>query len=186
MVSQKIKICISGLTGSGKTTLGTIISKELGILHITKAQTQTYSEIENRLKEKPNRALSIGQSATPKYAKLFDSEIVKAASKHNCVVTTWLGPWMIKDATLRIWLNASFEERARRKANDMRISLKKAKAYVLEKDFYAIKQFRRIYGIDIIHDHNIFDLEINTEKLDHTKVAAVVSMLSLLKDSRRF
>jgi cytidylate kinase len=180
-----IKICISGLTGSGKTTLGNLIAKELGIRHITKVQTHTYSVIASKLQAKNDRTLAIGQTANPKYAKDFDREIVAAARKSNCVVSTWLGPWLIKDASLRVWLNASLEERSRRKAKDLGTTLAKAKSYIIEKDSYAKSQFKKLYGIDI-NDHSIFDIEINTEKLNHADVVSVVSMLSMMKDKPKF
>ncbi len=180
-----VKICISGLTGSGKTTFGELLAKELGIAHITKARTQSYSAMSNELKRTKDKELSIGQMAVPKYAKGFDREVAKEAAKSDCVVSTWLSPWIVKGATLRIWLYCSFKTRARRKAKQLGMSMTKAMAYVKEKDAYAERSFKKIYGIDI-NNHDIFDLEMNTEKLDHKETVAIVSMLSMLRDKKRF
>lgn len=177
-----MRICISGLTGSGKTTLGNMLSKELKIEHITKEMAGEYARIQDEIKRGRNRRLGILQAADPKYARKFDSEILKAAKGRNCVVTTWLAPWLIRDATLRVWLDASLDERSRRKARDMRTGRSKAKKYVMEKDGSAAREFKKIYGIDI-SDHSVFDLEINTERLTHREAVAVISMLAMLRES---
>ncbi|MGC8622861.1 MAG: AAA family ATPase [Candidatus Micrarchaeia archaeon] len=180
-----VKICLSGLTGSGKTTLGTLLSKELNIRHITKDQARSYQEMLKELSATKSKVLRLGQVAVPKYAKDFDSEIAKEAEKYNCVVSTWLSPWVIKGATLRVLLYCSFDERARRKARQLHISISKAKEYVKAKDAYAERSFKKIYGIDI-RDHSVFDLAINTEKLNHKEVVSIISMLSIMRDKRRF
>lgn len=176
-----MRICISGLTGSGKTTLGNLLSKELNIEHITKETTKEYAKILDEIKRDKSGKLKMLQAAHPKYARDFDREILGAAKGKNCVVTTWLCPWLMKDATLRVWLNASLDERSRRKALDMRTSLKKTKEYVMEKDRSAAMEFKNIYGIDI-NDHSVFDIEISTGRLAHKEATAVISMLAMLKE----
>lgn len=177
-----MRICISGLTGSGKTTLGRLLSKELNIEHITKESVEEYARILKEIKKGGNERLGVLQAAHPKYARNFDAEILEAAKGKNVVVTTWLSPWLMKDATLRVWLNASLDERSRRKAIEMRTSQKKAKEYVMRKDGLAAGEFKKIYGIDI-SDHSVFDLEVNTRKLTHREVVAVISMLAMMKEN---
>lgn len=176
-----MRICISGMTGSGKTTLGTMLAKELGIAHITKETAKEYARIVSDAKKDKSGKLAIRQAADSRYAKKFDKEILEAAKGRTCVVTTWLGPWLIRDATLRVWLNASLDERARRKAKDLRTGISRARKYVADKDSEAAMGFRKVYGIDI-YDHSEFDIEINTERLPHREVIAVISMLAMLKE----
>ena len=178
-----MRICISGMTASGKTTLGKLIARELNVEHITKEKTKEYAKLMNDLEQRKDAKLALAQTADSRYAKDFDAEIIKAAKGKNCVVSTWLAPWLIKDATLRVWLNASPAERYRRKARDLGVSIRKAEKFVKEKDSLAAKGFKKVYGIDI-NDHSVFDIEINTEKLDHKKVVAVISMLAMLKEGK--
>lgn len=180
-MNAMMKICISGLTGSGKTTLGSMLAKELNIAHITKETAKEYAKIAADAKKDKSGKLLIRQAADPRYARDFDRDIAEAAKGKNCVVTTWLGPWLIKDATLRVWLNASLDERAARKSRDMKISMKKAREYVIEKDGEAAKGFKKVYGIDI-YDHSLFDVEISTQLLPHGEVIAVISMLAMLRE----
>lgn len=170
-------ICISGYTGSGKTTVGELLAKELGIRHIAHSYKDFASGKEN--------VINVIKKADSRFAKNFDSQVVKEAKKQDCVVTTWLGPWLIKEATLRIWLNASLESRAKRIARDKGMSVAKAKKYVMEKDKLTAAHFKRIYKIDLA-DHSQFDAEINTEKYKPKELASIIAYLSIEKSKRRF
>jgi predicted cytidylate kinase len=172
-----LKICISGLTGSGKTQLSKDLAKALNIAYISKELSNTYKQF-NKGKRSANE--QIIQMADPKYAKSFDNEIKELAASKDCVVSTWLGPWIVKNATLRVWLNASFEERARRKSVQKKMSIDEAKKYVKKKDSVAIESFKKIYGIDIM-DHSNFDIEINTEKIHRKGVIALIALASAEK-----
>jgi cytidylate kinase len=103
----------------------------------------------------------------------LDREIVKRAKKGNCVVMTWLGPWIVKNADLRVWLNVSERERAKRVARRDRMSLKKALEHIRKRDDNNRRRYRRYYGIDIM-DHSIFDLEINSDVFNPQQIAGIV------------
>src|SRR5271155_5201617 len=108
-----LRICISGFTDSGKTTLGDMLAKEMNILHVTKYITDTYKTFKQEDTKKDHDS-TIRETANKGNAKPFDDEVTKLSEANNCVVTTWLGPWIVKEPTLRIWLNASPKERVRR------------------------------------------------------------------------
>ena len=87
-------ICISGLSGTGKNTAGELLAKQLGCRQIqftfkdeAKARGISLMELQ-KLADK-----------NPGLDKEFDERLVREASKGNCVVTTWLGPWMVKKPT---------------------------------------------------------------------------------------
>lgn len=174
-----LRICISGLSNSGKTSLGYLISKDLNIMNITKHTVGSFKKDEKEIRK------SVIQTAEKKYANAFDKEVAELAEKNDCVVTTWLSPWIVKNPTIRVWLDASFEERASRCAESKNIGIEKAKAFIKEKDELTIKGFRDVYGIDI-NDHSDFDITINTEKLSKEESASVISMLALGKEKSRF
>ncbi|MGC8651879.1 MAG: AAA family ATPase [Candidatus Micrarchaeia archaeon] len=179
-----LRICISGLTGSGKTTLGEQLAKDLKVLHVTKELTEGYAAF-----KKERAALGKGaaliETATKRYAGGFDREIAELARQNNCVVSTWLGPWTVKNPTLRVWLNASFKERARRKALQKRISEKSAERYVRLKDRSTIDSFKKIYGIDVM-DHSMFDIELNTERLSSKERIAIIALLVAMRGRHKF
>ena len=174
-----LRICISGLSSSGKTTIGNTLSTELNIMHITKYKLNSFKKNGRELSK------SIIQTADKRYADAFDKEIAALAEKNSCVVTTWLGPWLVKDATIRVWLSASPDERARRCSEIMDMPIDKAKAYIKEKDELTVKAFKEIYNIDV-KDHAFFDMMINTERLSMKESVSIISMLAIGKENSRF
>lgn len=178
-----IKICISGLTGSGKTAIAERLEKELNILHVRKELTKTFRDAVAGKDIKDPKVASI--ASDPKYATQFDDEIVKMAEGQDCVLSTWLGPWFIKDATLRVWLDASVEERVRRVYNREKTAMPDAIKFMEEKDKLTVKNFKKDYNINIM-DHEVFDLEINTEKFSIEETVALISMVSLSRDKKKF
>lgn len=171
-------ICISGLTGSGKTTIGEMLSKELKIAHVNRSFKEFAEEGKDLIK--------FQNAVKPNFDREFDREISREAHRADCVVSTWFGPWIIKDATLNVWLNASPEARARRKAKDLHCSLKGAQEYFTPKDRRNRRRMIKDYGIDILKDHGVFDVEINTDRLKREEVVALIAMLSLEKENKKF
>ncbi|NYZ76582.1 cytidylate kinase family protein [Candidatus Micrarchaeota archaeon] len=161
-------ICVSGLAGSGKNTVGEIVAKKLNL-----------DEVKLSFKDEAKREnvdlMTVQKEATKNesYDRELDREIVKRAKKGNCVVMTWLGPWIVKNADLRVWLNVSERERAKRVARRDRMSLKKALEHIRKRDDNNRRRYRRYYGIDIM-DHSIFDLEINSDVFNPQQIAGIV------------
>ncbi|MDE1868604.1 MAG: cytidylate kinase family protein [Candidatus Micrarchaeota archaeon] len=176
-----IRICISGLSASGKTSLGHRLAKELNLMHITKASTQIYRKESANFKGDEKLA----EMAVSKHARTFDKELIELASKNNCVVTTWLGPWIVKGPTVRVWLHADIDARAKRRAKELNIPVAKAKKMINQKDSLTIKGFKKVQGIDI-NDRSGFDLELNTERLSVEEMTAIISMLALSRANIKF
>jgi cytidylate kinase len=161
-------ICVSGLAGSGKNTVGEIVAKKLNL-----------DEVKLSFKDEAKREnvdlMTVQKEATKNesYDRELDREIVKRARKGNCVVMTWLGPWIVKNADLRVWLNVGEKERAKRVARRDRMSLKKALEHIRRRDENNRRRYRRYYGIDIM-DHSIFDLEINSDVFNPQQIAGII------------
>lgn len=161
-------VCISGLAGSGKNTVGEIVARKLNLAEV-KLSFKDEAEKENvdlmRVQEEATR--------DEKYDRELDREIVRRAKKGNCVVMTWLGPWIVKNSDLRVWLNVSEKERAKRVAKRDGMSLKKALLHIRKRDENNRRRYRRYYGIDIM-DHSIFDLEINSDVFNPQQIAGII------------
>ncbi len=163
-------ICISGLSGSGKTTIASLLAKEMKIRHVNRS----YKEF-----AKGENLTDFVKKVKPSFDRKFDREVIKEANGQNSVVSTWLGPWTIKNSTLNVWLNASFDARAKRKAKDLGMSVGSAKKYVKERDSTWPNHVKKVYGIDVIKDHDVFDIEINTERMTKKQIVEAIAMLSL-------
>ncbi len=178
-----LRICISGLAESGKTTIGSMLAEKLNIMHITKYNINAYKEFKKSGKDN-DKDFRILQMATREYAGSFDDEIARVAAANDCVVTTWIGPWIVKEPTLRIWLSTPYGERVKRNMGEG-YSQKDAEEYIKRKDEMNIRAFREIYNIDIM-DHSDFDMEINTAKFTNEQAVSLISMVSIEKEGNRF
>lgn len=173
-----IKVCISGKACSGKTTLGEALADALNIEHIN----GTYKQYVKSAKELAGFTLSAGK----KFTNDFDRKVAKEAAKINCVVTTRLGPWIVKDATVRVWLTASDRERARRFGKREGVNFRTAKAEIGRIDSAVVKKFKEVYGIDVEKDHEAFDMELNSEHMSMKEMVSVISLLAMERDKNRF
>jgi cytidylate kinase len=147
-------VAVSGLTGSGKNTLGELLAKKLGYRLVC----PTFKD----LAEKEGISLMEFQKKAekdPDIDKKFDRLLKEEALKGDCVVTTWLGAWMV-DADVRIRVFAPLKIRAERIAKRDGMSLKEAMGHVAERDERNRKRYLRIYKIDIFEE-DIFDFSLN-------------------------
>jgi cytidylate kinase len=175
-LTSNLVITISGFTGTGKSTLGDRIAEKLKIKHITRSHKAVSGSKE---------VVEFTKKLTVGYEKAFDKETVLAAKGQDCVVTAWLAPWLIKDATIRVWLYADLNTCIKRKAKEMKVSVPEAKRYITEKDSLNKIRFKEIYSIDLEDRHN-FDMLLNTSKLSIDQCADMIIFLSLEKDKKRF
>jgi cytidylate kinase len=161
-------ICISGLAGSGKNTVGKIVARRLNL-------SEVKLSFKDEAKKEKVDLMTVQKEATrdESYDRELDREIAKMAKKGNCVVMTWLGPWIVKNADLRVWLNVSEKERAKRVAKRDRMSLREALKHIRKRDENNRRRYRRYYGIDIT-DHSIFDLEINSDVFNPNQIAGII------------
>jgi cytidylate kinase len=160
-------ICIGGYTGSGKDTIADLVANKLNFKRIKFSFKDVAKELNIPLMEYQKyveKDLTID--------KKFDERIIKEA-KGKCVISTWLSPWIVKNAVLRVFLEASEEERAKRIAKRDKMTFKKALEHIKERDMHNRGRYLALYGIDI-YDKSIFDLIINTEKLTPKQSAEIV------------
>jgi cytidylate kinase len=172
-------ICISGLAGSGKNTVGEIVAKKLSL-------DEVKLSFKDEARKEDVDLMTVQREATKdeSYDRGLDREIVRRARKGNCVVMTWLGPWIVKNADLKIWLNVSERERAKRVAKRDRMGFKKALQHIRNRDENNRRRYKRYYGIDIM-DHSIFDLEINSDVFNPQQIAGIVIKAAEAKRGRR-
>lgn len=141
-------IAISGFTGSGKNTLGELLAKELGYRLVCPTFKDLAKDEGISLMEFQKRA-----AKDPGIDKKFDALLKKMAAGGDCVVTTWLGPWML-DADVRIRVFAPLKTRAERIAKRDGMEPEEAARHVKKRDSQNIKRYKKVYGIDIESDDN--------------------------------
>ncbi len=148
-------IAIGGLTGSGKNTLGERLARRLGYAHVC----PTFKDIAEK-EGIPLMELQKKAEKDPNIDLKFDEILQEKVKKGNCVVTTWLGPWVI-DADVRIWIYATETVRASRIKDRDKMSEKEALKHLKERDDNNRKRYQKLYKIDI-DDHSEFDCSLNS------------------------
>jgi cytidylate kinase len=77
-----------------------------------------------------------------------------------------VGGWLLKDLSdLSIYVTASLETRARRVAERDKKSFEEALREIISREQSMKKRFWEYYKVDI-NDLSVFDLVINTERID--------------------
>ena len=162
-------IAISGLVGSGKDSVAKLLAEKLKIKHL------------NFTFKDAARKLGIPLMEYQDYAKKnisidkeFDEMVIAEARKQDCVTSTWLGPWLIKDADIKVWLDASPETRAERISKRDNLTLAEAVDHVKKRDAHNRMRYKHIYNVDIITDRGVFDLIIKSESFSPEAIADIL------------
>ena len=173
-----MKITISGLPGSGTTTVAKIVSERLNLKLISAG------EIFRQLAAQ--RGMTVEEFG--KYAEehqdidtLIDRTQRELAEKEeNAVVEGRLSGWMIKDADLRVWIFADAEIRyqriAKREQKDIAIVRQETKF----REETEKRRYKKFYGINI-DDWSIYDLIINSGNFSAEEVAEIIIKAAELK-----
>lgn len=164
-----MRIAISGLSGSGKNAVGALVAKKMKLRMIS----FTFKDL---AREKGMSLMEFQKLASKDEGKIdreFDARIAREARKGNCVLTTWLSPWIVKDCDLRVWLSATQHTRAKRLMKRNGMSYREALAHIRARDRNNKMRYKKYYGIDI-GDLSIFDLKIKTDKLTPEQIADII------------
>jgi len=150
-------IAVWGYTGAGKNTLGKHIADKLGYRLVC----PTFKDL---AKKEGTSLMELQRRAEKDHSidKKFDELLKEQVAGGNCVVTTWLGPWMV-DADVKIKIYVPERIRAERIAKRDDMSLEKAADHVKERDENNIMRYYKIYKIDIT-DESVFDVVLDGRK----------------------
>ena len=148
-------IAISGLTGSGKNTLGELLAEKLGYRLVCPTFKDLAAKEGIPLMEFQKKA-----EKDPDIDRKFDAVLREQAAAGDCVITTWLGAWMV-DADLKIRVSAAPETRAQRIAGRDSMTAEEALRHVKERDEGNRRRYQKLYGIDI-YDESIFDAVLDS------------------------
>jgi len=192
--SQKIVICLAGLTACGKSTAAKRLAKKFGLDYVSggTALKEIALKMGYEAKEKgwweSSEGIRFLQKRTqdPKYDKQVDAELLKSVKRGNVVLDSWTMPWLSKIG-FKIWLEVSADERAKRLTQRDGISLEKARQVVEEKDNRTKEIYQHLYGFSLGEDFSPFDLILDSELLSADEVFDVLSFVVerlVLKQSR--
>jgi cytidylate kinase len=164
-----MKIIISGLTASGKSTLVAGLSNQLDF-SIFSGSSKLREFMPPKLfdfweSKKGLDALKFRLAHT-KYDRRLDDYILEYAKNNdNFILDSWTASWRIKDDAIKIYLKADLKIRAARVSERDQIPFASAIKFMKEKDKLSIKIYKKLYNISIDTDTAPFDLVIDSGTL---------------------
>jgi CMP/dCMP kinase len=177
----KTVICVSGLAGTGKSTLAKKLARKYGLKYYSGGDALRALAREEGLDaskrgwwESPEGLSFLDRRAKDsKFDKAVDDKLLECEKRGNVLLDSWTMPWLIEDG-FKIWLLASLEKRAERVAKRDGISVSEAMAMLREKEAKTKAIYSKLYGFALGEDFKPFDLVLDTENLSEEEVFQVL------------
>jgi cytidylate kinase len=181
LAGKKIVICISGMAGTGKSTLSRKLAEKYhlkcysggdALKELAKAKGydvshQGWWESLEGLRFLKEREID------PKFDEAVDDKLLEYAEQGNVLLDSWTMPWLFKEG-FKIWLMASIEKRAARVAARDKISIDEALKVLKEKEDRTKAIYKKLYGFVLGEDLAPFDLVLDTDNLNAKEVFEVL------------
>ena len=182
---KKVVICISGMTGSGKSTVAKKLADKYGLGYFSGgnalkilAQEEGYdSDVSGWWETTEGLNFIKQRMADPVFDKKIDEKLLELAAEGNVVLDSWTMPWLLKEG-FKVWLEASPQVRAKRVVTRDSISDEEALKALTEKDERTRQIYKSLYGFDLGHDLTPFNLVLATDELDPDDIFYAVSLVT--------
>ncbi|MHC3129613.1 MAG: cytidylate kinase family protein [Candidatus Bathyarchaeota archaeon] len=182
---KKVVICISGMTGSGKSTVAKKLADKYGLGYFsggnalrTLAQEEGYkSDMRGWWETAEGLRFLQQRIGDPAFDRRIDEKLLELSEQGNVVLDSWTMPWLLKEG-FKIWLEASPQVRAKRVVNRDGISIEEAIKALKEKDERTRQIYNSLYGFDLGHDRSPFNLVLATDELDPDEVFHAVCLVT--------
>jgi len=192
--SQKVVICLAGLTACGKSTAARRLAERFNLKYASGgtalkevALKMGYKASERGWWETAEGMRFLEQrTRDPELDRRIDDDLLKLAERGNIVLDSWTMPWLSRKG-FKIWLEVSTEERAKRLTRRDGIDSEEAKRVIEEKDGRSKRIYSRLYGFKLGEDYSPFDLILDSECLSADEVFDVLCFVVerlVLKRSR--
>jgi cytidylate kinase len=155
-------ITISGLPGSGKTTVARLLSEKLGVPHVYAGDLYRKEAMERGLSLEEFNALSDNDHSID---RALDAKMAAYARQGNMVLEGRLAGFIAVQEgvpALKVWLTAGEEVRARRVAQREGKDWRQVLRLNGERHGSDAKRYRDIYGFDL-NDTSIYDLVLDSD-----------------------
>lgn len=182
--AKNIVICVSGMAGTGKSTLSKKLAKKYDLGYYSGgdalkdlAKEAGYDVFNEGWWENPIGLKFLGtREKDPKFDKAVDAKLVEYAKKGNVLLDSWTMPWLLKTG-FKIWLQASLEKRAERVAKRDNMSVKQAFEVLKEKEGKTRAIYKDLYGFVLGEDLAPFDFVLDTDNLSADEVFEVLCQI---------
>ncbi len=196
--TKKIVICISGMAGTGKSTLAKKLAQKYGLKYCsggdalrTLAAEQGNNSAGNGWWESPEGLRFLERRKTDStFDKAVDNKLLEFAEEGNVLLDSWTMPWLVKGG-FKIWLAASVEKQAQRISGRDNMTVDQSLAALKEKEAKTKAIYKELYGFSLGEDFSPFDLILDTDNLSADEVFEVLSkvvdnlVLNVNKDKQK-
>ena len=181
LTEEKKVICISGMAGTGKSTLSKKLAEKYGLKYYSGgdalkalAKAEGYNPSVEGWWESPEGLKFLNERVSdPKFDKAVDDKLLEYARHGNVLFDSWTMPWLLKGG-FKIWLLASIEKRAARVAERDKMPIAQAFTVLEEKEARTKTIYKKLYGFVLGEDFAPFDLVLDTDNLNADEVFAVL------------
>ena len=181
---KSIVICISGMAGTGKSTLSKKLAQKYKLKYYSGGDalkalaTEEGYNSSSRGWWESSEGLGFLEKREKnlKFDKVVDDKLLEYAQQGNVLLDSWTMPWLLKTG-FKIWLVASIEKRAERVAKRDKITVKEAVEVLKEKEARTKAIYKKLYGFALGEDFAPFHLVLDTDNLNAEEVFQVLSMV---------
>jgi cytidylate kinase len=164
---KKPVIVISGLPGSGSTTIAKALAERLGLDlfspgHVHKGIAKDSIKDNRNETSAVTDAWETEQGKSKEFHKGLDHKQIDVASKGGVVICGKLSIHFLPNADLKVWLDVPLRTRAERSAGRDKISVEEAEKAILSRQETERSEFIRIYGFDYNEQKEDADLVLDT------------------------
>ncbi|MBK5189975.1 MAG: AAA family ATPase [Methanosarcinales archaeon] len=156
-----MRITISGLAGSGTTTVAELLSKELSMDVISAGEMFRAIAKEKSLQLGEFNKLAENNDDFDR--GIDEKQGEEAMKRENVIVEGRLSGFFVPHADLKIWLKAPIEIRARRVAGREGMAYEEALAAMKNREQSEHKRYDQYYGINL-DDLSIYDLVMDSSR----------------------
>jgi cytidylate kinase len=184
VTEKRIVVCISGLAGTGKSTLSKKLAHKYKLKYYSGgdalkalAAAEGYDSSNRGWWESPEGLSFLEKrEKSLKFDKAVDDKLLELARQGDVLLDSWTMPWLIKTG-FKIWLAASVKRRAERIAERDKITVEEALRVLKEKEERTKTIFKKLYGFMLGEDFQPFNLVLDTDNLDAEEVFQVLCMV---------
>jgi cytidylate kinase len=174
---KKIVVCISGMAGTGKSTLAKKLAEKYGLRYYSGgdalkalAAAEGYDSSSRGWWESPEGLGFLAKrEENLEFDKAVDDKLLEYAQQGCVLLDSWTMPWLLKTG-FKIWLLASVEKRAERIAERDNLSVEEALQVLKEKEARTKSIYKKLYGFTLGEDLEPFNLVLDTDNLNAGEV----------------
>jgi cytidylate kinase len=168
-----MRITISGLPGSGTTTVAKLLSTELSMELISAGEM--FRQIANEKELQLEQFNKLAENNDDFDRQIDEKQGEEAMKRGNVIVEGRLSGFFVPDADLKIWLQAPVEVRARRIAGRERIAYEEALSAMKNREQSENKRYEKYYGINL-DELFIYDLIIDSSRWSERDIVEMIKV----------